>query len=162
VEELNVVAASDSSGQKSNDSAKDLFARGEVVPGETPGELQLEEGRLPWEFSVVFGYSKARDQEPRATAQATGTFNLTNNWRFNYGVSYDIQARETRGQNFGVSRDLHCWEMSLNRQQAGEDWQFYFRIAIKAHPEIFGETGQRGLGGTAGGITSGMMGGYGY
>jgi lipopolysaccharide assembly outer membrane protein LptD (OstA) len=159
VQELNVVASSDTTAGKTDDTARDLFG-GEVVPGETPAQLQLEEGRLPWDLSVVFGYNKTRGNEPRATAQTTGRFDLTKHWRFTYGVSYDIQAREIRGQNFGVHRDLHCWEMSLSRQQIGDEWQFYFRIAIKAHPEIYGETGQRGLGGFAGGITSGMTGGY--
>jgi lipopolysaccharide assembly outer membrane protein LptD (OstA) len=117
---------------------------------------------MPWSLRAAFSYSKSENADPRSTIDLTGEFDLTENWRFTYWTSYDLEGRTTDGQNFGVHRNLHCWEMSLSRQQLGEDWQFYFRIAIKAHPELYGETGQRGLGGFASGITSGssFMQGY--
>jgi hypothetical protein len=27
-----------------------------------------------------------------------------------------------------------------------EEWQYYFRITLKAHPDLYGESGTRGLG----------------
>ncbi len=110
---------------------------------------------LPWSLRAAFSYSKSSNSVPRSTIDLTGEFNLTDNWRFTYWTSYNVEERRQEGQHFGVHRNLHCWEMSLSRQQLGDEWQFYFRIAIKAHPEIYGETGQPGLGGFAGGITSG-------
>ena len=63
---------------------------------------------------------------------------LTDNWRIDYSTIYDVEERTLDGQNFGITRDLHCWEMSFSRQQLGTgpgaEWQYYFRIALKAHP----------------------------
>jgi hypothetical protein len=55
--------------------------------------------------------------------------------------------RDFLGDYYGLTRDLHCWEMSFGRQKLGEEWEFYFRIFIKSHPEIYAEQGSRGLGG---------------
>jgi hypothetical protein len=60
--------------------------------------------------------------------------------------------RDFLGDYYSITRDLHCWEMSFSRQKLGDRWEFYFRINIKAHPEIYAEEGSRGLGG--GSITS--------
>jgi lipopolysaccharide assembly outer membrane protein LptD (OstA) len=159
VEELNVVAAADTTRQTDTEPLRDRY--GDVIPqGEGTGpvsELALEEGRLPWSAGIGLSYNKTLNADPRATMDMTAQFDLTTNWRITYWTSYDIQNRERMGQNFGVHRDLHCWEMSLSRQQLGDEWQFYFRINLKAHPELFGETGQRGLGGFAGGIPGGSM-----
>ena len=159
VEELNVVAAADTTRQTDTEPLRDRY--GDVIPvGEGMGpvsELALEEGRLPWSVGMGLSYNKTLNADPRATLDMTAQFDLTSNWRITYWTSYDIEGRDQMGQNFGVHRDLHCWEMSLSRQQLGDEWQFYFRINLKAHPELFGETGQRGLGGFAGGIPGGSM-----
>lgn len=158
LEELNIIARSDTSGQRDNASPYGMMGEeGRPRDQGMPGELAVSEGRLPWSVRAGFDYNKTIDNIPRATMQLSADLNLTKNWRFTYWTSYDIEAREMRGQNIGVHRDLHCWEMSLSRQLLGDEWQFYFRISIKAHPEIYGETGQRGLGGFAGGITQGSF-----
>jgi lipopolysaccharide assembly outer membrane protein LptD (OstA) len=164
VKELNVVAAADTARGDVEETQVDALALGapEVEPP-VPSLGPLEEGRLPWSLRVAFSYSKSAGYDPRATVDLSGNFDLTKNWRLTYWTSYDVEERQMQGQNFSVQRDLHCWQMSLSRQQLGEEWQFYFRISIKAHPEIYGETGQRGLGGFASGITSGsssVFGGY--
>jgi len=87
----------------------------------------------------------------------SGQIEFTRNWRISYWTSYDFADRIFRGQNFTVHRDLHCWEMSLSRQLLGDEWQFYFRISLKAHPELYTETGQRGLGGSTSALTSGSL-----
>jgi lipopolysaccharide assembly outer membrane protein LptD (OstA) len=161
VQELNVVAAADTAAadtagaaQDDDDSTYDRLDREDRGPG-GPGALALEEGRLPWSLRFGFGYSKRRGQDFTATVNMNGDFNLTKNWKFVYSATYDIAARDLQRQYFSVHRDLHCWEMSLGRRELVDDWEFYFKISIKAHPEIYGETGNRGLGAFAGGITSG-------
>ncbi|MGD8414455.1 MAG: putative LPS assembly protein LptD, partial [Candidatus Latescibacterota bacterium] len=163
VEELNVVAAADTGKDKREDIEVDRLAMGGAgVDQAVPGQLAIKEGRMPWSIRAAFSYNKTLNTDPNATLDLSGEFDLTENWRFTYWTNYNLEERRTEGQNFGVHRNLHCWEMSLSRQKLGDEWQFYFRIAIKAHPEIYGETGQRGLGGFASGITSGssFMQGY--
>jgi lipopolysaccharide assembly outer membrane protein LptD (OstA) len=156
VEELNVVAAADTTLRREDESPPVQYDE-MGAPAGGVGQLALEEGRLPWSLSFGVSYSKTLHNDPRATVDMTGQFDLTSNWRFTYWASYDVQNREVMGQNFAVHRDLHCWEMSLSRQMLGDEWQFYFRINLKAHPELYGETGQRGLGGFASGLPSGSF-----
>jgi lipopolysaccharide assembly outer membrane protein LptD (OstA) len=159
VQELNVVAAADtaaSSGEEEEeeDSTYERLEREQGSP-QRPGELALEEGRLPWSLRFGVGYNKVRGNDFAATVNMNGEFNLTKNWKFSYSATYDISNQDLQRQFFSIHRDLHCWEMSLGRRELVDEWEFYFKISIKAHPEIFGETGQRGLGAFAGGITSG-------
>jgi len=158
VRELNEVAAADTAREESAAGETPSALPG-TLGGEppAPGETALEKGGLPWNLSMAISYNKQSDQPSRATADVTGQIELTRNWRISYWTSYDFADRIFRGQNFTVHRDLHCWEMSLSRQLLGDEWQFYFRISLKAHPELYTETGQRGLGGSAGGLSSGTF-----
>ncbi len=46
---------------------------------------------------------------------------------------------------YAIERDLHCWRASFNHRRFGDDWSYYFQIAIKAHPDIMYERGTRGI-----------------
>jgi lipopolysaccharide assembly outer membrane protein LptD (OstA) len=154
VRELNVVAAHDTTEDTSSYRAgvTDVLLEetGDTETGERP-ELEIEEGRLPWSFVVDASYSTTKAGDPRATVRMFAQMDLTESWRLNYSTLYDVFAREQTGQSISITRDLHCWAMSLERQRIGREWQFYFRIELKAHPDIYGESGSRGLrGGTLG------------
>ncbi|HXV13903.1 MAG TPA: putative LPS assembly protein LptD [Candidatus Krumholzibacteria bacterium] len=149
VRELNVAAARDTTRAK-----KEEFESGGVEfrqtgeYGERPAdELQLEEGRQPWNVVLGFTYSKGASGVASSTLRVGWDVKLTDNWRIDYSTIYDIEGRERSGQYIGVTRDLHCWEIGFSRQQLGDEWKYYFRIALKAHPELYGESGDRGVGG---------------
>jgi len=120
--------------------------------GLTPiGELEVEEGMLPWSFIVDTSYSTTKFGDPRATVRFFSQMDLTKSWQLRYSTLYDIFSQEQTGQSISVTRNLHCWAMSIERQRIGTEWQFYFRIELKAHTDIYGESGSRGLrGGTLG------------
>ena len=153
VRELNVVAERDTSRA---DDTPDLgqatmTQTGDILPGRTDAgsaaALELEEGMLPWYVNIDLIYSDTRAGDPRSTIRFATQLDLTDNWTINYAMQYDVFTRVQTGQNISVTRDLHCWEMSLARQKLGTEWQYYFRIALKAHSELYQESGQRGLGG---------------
>jgi len=157
VEELNVVAASDTSRK---DKEKDFtsggveFTQTGGAPADLPGSaLQLEEGRLPWSLGLGVSYNKDARGLVRSTVRLNFGVELTENWTVDYSTIYDAEARELTGQHISVTRDLHCWQMSLSRQILGDEWIYYFRIALKAHPDLYGESGERGAGG-------GLIGGF--
>jgi hypothetical protein len=114
------------------------------------GEPEKETGEkgLPWDLSLAFSYSKAHGA---ATANSTlnlgGSIELTRGWGLSYRSTYNVIDREFLGDYFSITRDLHCWEMSFSRQKLGDQWEFYFKINIKLHPEIYAEQGSRGLSG---------------
>ena len=148
VGELNTVAASDTTRKDKSGSGVEFVQRDEFGQ-ERPVDksLELEEGRLPWRMSLALSYSKSATGPVLSTLRVGWDVQLTDNWRIDYSTVYDVEDRRLDGQSFGITRDLHCWEMSLARQELGDEWEFYFRIALKAHPELYGESGNRGLGG---------------
>jgi lipopolysaccharide assembly outer membrane protein LptD (OstA) len=105
---------------------------------------------LPWSIRAAFSFSKLKGQESQSTLNFGGTINLTRSWLVTYNASYDMETRQVHGQHFSIARDLHCWEMSINRTQLGDRWEYYFRITLKAHPELYADQGPRGLTGGAG------------
>ena len=136
-QELNVVA-SDTTGSTSVTVESS---------GEDPGEPEIPDLKGDtWNLSLSFSYNKSQLGDPRATVNANSNINLTKNWKITYSMQYDIQNRILMRQNYGIHRDLHCWEMSFAREQnVSGEWQYYFRIHVKAHTDIFAESGQRGL-----------------
>ncbi len=116
-------------------------------PVEATSAVDLDEGRLPWSLRLDASFSQSRFGDPRASLHVNGHVDLTAGWKLDYSMVYDVTGRRRSGERISVVRDLHCWQASFTRQKLGDEWQFYFRIAIKALPEIFYETGRRGLGG---------------
>jgi lipopolysaccharide export system protein LptA len=149
VEELNPVAQMDTTrGRDLSGSGVEFVQRDEYgMERKIEPSLALEEGRLPWSVNLGLSYSKSSSGTVSSTLRVGWDVQLTDHWRIDYSTIYDVEGRAMNGQNFRITRDLHCWEMSLARQQLGDEWEFYFRIALKAHPELYGESGNRGLGG---------------
>lgn len=139
---LNVVARDTANGEPAEEQAAE---------GERPGGPG---GGSTWNVGMAFSYSKSSYGTTRATLNMNSSFNLTRNWKFTYSTTFDMENREFLGQNYSINRNLHCWEMSFSRQKLGDEWQYYFRINIKAHPEIYAESGRRGLGGGGYGVPS--------
>ena len=157
VEELNTVAASDTARHDKSGSGVSYTQRDqEGETKKTPREdLKLKEGRLPWNLNLGLSYNKGPTGEVSSTLRVGWDIQLSDKWRIDYSTIYDVEERSLDGQQFGITRDLHCWEMSFSRQVLGTgpnaEWQYYFRINLKAHPDLYGESGTRGLG-------SGLMG----
>jgi hypothetical protein len=142
--ELNVAAADTVAGSP---AASEAAPAEGPPPAKTGGETNEKEG-LPWDLNVAFSYSKSKGSEdPRSTVNLGGNISLTQGWKLTYRTTYDVIDREFLQNYLSVTRDLHCWEMSFGRQRLGDEWEFYFKIYIKAHPEIYAEQGDRGLGG---------------
>lgn len=132
--ELNV-AASDTLGQAPR-----------LEPGPAKG-LDDDKG-LPWDLTASISYSQSAGfDQASSTLNLGGSVEITRGWKLNYRTTYNVIDRDFLGDYYSITRDLHCWEMSFSRQKLGDRWEFYFRIAIKTHPEIYAEEGSRGLGG---------------
>ncbi|MBP2680508.1 MAG: LPS-assembly protein LptD, partial [Candidatus Krumholzibacteriota bacterium] len=143
--ELNVAAMADS--LEASAAAKTPPAAEEGQEARETEETEEERG-LPWDLSLSFSYSNSKGApDPNSTLNIGGGFTLTKGWKLTYRSSYNVISREFLGDYFGVTRDLHCWEMSFGRQKLADEWEFYFKIFIKSHPEIYAEQGSRGLGG---------------
>ncbi|MBN1884566.1 MAG: hypothetical protein JW876_03445 [Candidatus Krumholzibacteriota bacterium] len=120
------------------DELRDLDLSGPVTPGK------------PGSWSMNLNYSLSRSgmgDYQRVTSQfdVTGKVQLTENWAVRYSAYYDVEERNFTSQMYTIDRDLHCWRASFIHRRFGDDWSYYFQIAIKAHPDIMYERGNRGL-----------------
>jgi lipopolysaccharide assembly outer membrane protein LptD (OstA) len=101
-------------------------------------------GGRPWSAAATFRYSRGADPS-NSTYWADGrlAWSVTPNWRVNYSVHYDLKEQEVASQEYTIYRDLHCWEAQFTRRYYNDEWQYYFRINVKALPEIQAETGRK-------------------
>jgi hypothetical protein len=101
-----------------------------------PGEKRLGAAG-PWSLSLTHSYSRG---ESRSTESSTANLSFsvvpTSRWRVSYSVYYDLQDHEVRSHGLSLYRDLHCWEMRLDQQTSGGNSTYYFRINIKALPDV--------------------------
>lgn len=77
-----------------------------------------------WTAGFRFSYSYSHDNpilEAKQTfnMRASLKFNLSENWKITYSPSFDLINREMVSGSIGVTRDLHCWTMSLNWTPTG-------------------------------------------
>jgi lipopolysaccharide assembly outer membrane protein LptD (OstA) len=105
---------------------------------------------LAWSIRAAFSFTKFKGADPASTLNLGASINLTRNWLITYNASYNVETQQISGQNYTIARDLHCWEMSINRRELGDRWEYYFRITLKAHRELYADQGPRGLAGGAG------------
>lgn len=91
---------------------------------------------IPWSLNLNYNlnYSHPVNSSPTIiqTIGANGDFSLSEKWKFTYGTGYDMKAKEFTMTNLGISRDLHCWTMSLNWTPFGRFQQFNFMINVKS------------------------------
>jgi len=98
---------------------------------------------IPWNLNVNGGMSVIRQQRrgrgdtitvsPNLTF--SGGFNLTERWQvnFNSGLQFTGFKKIDIGlTNISISRDLHCWQMSLNLVPFGYYRSFNFTLRVKA------------------------------
>ena len=125
-----------------------------IVQTDSPAEQLRRElaaqstGSLPggkaWDGSLTFRYSRGADPANASYWIDGGlAFSPSRHWRLNYSLHYDLDEREVASQEYTIYRDLHCWEAQFTRRYYNGEWQYYFRISVKALPEIKAETGKR-------------------
>jgi len=88
---------------------------------------------IPWQVSVNLNYSYNKYNSVKATERMDLSLNsnisLTKNWKIGWTLRYDLENKQITNQNFNITRDLHCWEMTFNWQPT---FGFYrFQINIK-------------------------------
>jgi len=72
-----------------------------------------------WSANFSFSYAYSHQNplvEPRRTFNMATTLklNLSQNWGLTYNPRFDLIERKLVSGSVGVTRDLHCWTLSLN------------------------------------------------
>jgi lipopolysaccharide assembly outer membrane protein LptD (OstA) len=102
---------------------------------------QFADFNIPWSLNLSFALNFVNSEKPDYTGFQTtitsslnwsGDFNLTEKWKVNMSGYYDLHYQKLQNLNLGISRDLHCWQMSINVVPVGYNHYFNITISPKA------------------------------
>jgi len=88
---------------------------------------------MPWTLSFSYHLSYTPTYLSSMIQQAVsfqGSVTITRKMSATFQSGYDFNARKITMTNIGITRDLHCWEMSLNWVPNGnlQSWSFLIRV----------------------------------
>lgn len=108
-------------------TASDIY--GDLSPGWSPLSI-------PWEVSgqVVYSYSRPNPDATFQTLNAVirGSFSLTPTTRFGVSGSVDLLTGEVLNPIIDVSKQIHCWYLTLNWVPLGFNRGFFLRFGASA------------------------------
>lgn len=94
-----------------------------------PGEFV--DFNIPWDMSVSYSFMYSNSvyglnpsKSISQSANFNGSINLTPKWKLGGSTSYNITQKEIGLVTMYLSRDLHCWQMSINISPVGQ-WRFF-------------------------------------
>ncbi|MBO9202631.1 MULTISPECIES: putative LPS assembly protein LptD [Niastella] len=96
---------------------------------------------VPWSLSLSYSMSFSRTVKPDYSGWQTqtfqnlswnGDFNLTPKWKFGMNGYYDIKASTIQQFSMYISREMHCWQLSINVTPVGLYRTFNFTISPKS------------------------------
>ena len=90
---------------------------------------------VPWSLRMAynFNYSKPGvNTNITQTMTMAGDVKLTSKTAITYNTGYDFKENEITMTRIGISRDLHCWEMSFSWIPVGYMRSWNFTIRAKA------------------------------
>jgi hypothetical protein len=90
---------------------------------------------IPWNLRLSYNITYSRTTGAASVTQSTnfsGDVSLSEKWKITYSAGYDFIQHQLTQTTFGLSRDLHCWQMSLNWIPFGKFQSYTFNIGIKS------------------------------
>ncbi len=97
---------------------------------------------IPWSLSVNYSVNYARTTyNPNKedfnyglthSLMFSGSLQPTKNWSFNFNASYDFQLKKVTNMTLGISRDLHCWQLTASAIPLGPYKSYNFTIGVKS------------------------------
>ena len=103
-----------------------------------PGEFT--DFNIPWSLNIGMNLSFARVQQPDYTfdteftssVNLSGDFNITPKWKLGASGFYDLRTSKMQSLTTFISRDLHCWQLSINVTPVGPFRFFNMSISPKS------------------------------
>ena len=90
---------------------------------------------VPWTLRIDYNFRYTNPYEDHTIIQnlrASGDFSLTPKWKIGMNTGYDFKLKKITTSNISISRDLHCWEMSVRLVPFGKYRSYGFTINIKS------------------------------
>lgn len=101
---------------------------------------QFADFNIPWSVNFSYSFSFSNQFVPKAGFQNTisqnvnfgGTLNLTPKWQMGINGYYNLSLGQLNPLSLSISRDLHCWQMSINMSPIGKYRYFSINISPKS------------------------------
>src|SRR5262249_10152122 len=102
---------------------------------------QFADFNIPWTLNLAFALNFTSVEKLDYSGFTTnvtssinwsGDFNLTPKWKVNMSGYYDLHYQKIQSLTVGISRDLHCWQMSINVVPVGINHFFNITISPKS------------------------------
>lgn len=132
-------------GQKSDTENRDKAAKSDATEADKNYLLQNPntyiDFKIPWNLRVSYNVNYSRGLYSSigpSTTQITqamnfsGDLSLTEKWKITFNSGYDFVKNEIIQTNFGINRDIHCWQLSLNWVPFGPFQNYLFNIGVKS------------------------------
>ena len=75
---------------------------------------------------------KGFDRKFSASTNFNGSFNLSPKWNFSMNGYYDLDTKKLQSLQMSISRDLHCWQMTIGVVPVGLYRSFSINISPKS------------------------------
>jgi hypothetical protein len=123
-----------------NTSSREKIGKSELPEQEKQFLLQNPDVyidfEIPWSLNIGYNLNYSHGLNAPAnitqTINASGDVSLSEKWKATYSTGYHFESKEFTLTNIGITRDLHCWTMSINWTPFGRFQQFYFTINVKS------------------------------
>ncbi len=96
---------------------------------------------VPWSLSLSYSMNFSRQFKSDFSGWETisysnvafnGDFNLTPKWKIGMSGNYDIKTSAIQYYTMYISREMHCWQLSVNVSPVGRNRYFNFTISPKS------------------------------
>ncbi|MBC7949563.1 MAG: LPS-assembly protein LptD [Chitinophagaceae bacterium] len=96
---------------------------------------------IPWSISLSYSLNFREQFKPdysgfetilTSSANFNGSFNLTPKWNFSVNGYFDFDTKKLQTFQMSISRDMHCWQMSINVTPVSPYRYFNFTISPKS------------------------------
>ena len=96
---------------------------------------------IPWTLSLSYSLNFSRQFASSYTNMTTqvnsnvsvnGDFSLTPRWKVGGSTYYDFRTAKIESLTMYVSREMHCWQMSINLVPVGPYRSFNINISPKS------------------------------
>jgi hypothetical protein len=127
-------------GREKDQSTREKIGKSDASP--TDKEYMLKnpdvyvDFDIPWNLRINYtvdyqkpGYAKAVITQ---AIRFNGDLSVTEKWKIDFNSGFDFQSKKFTQSQFGIRRDLHCWQMSLSWVPFGRYQNYNFSIGIKS------------------------------
>ncbi len=91
---------------------------------------------VPWNLSINYSFNYNNSYISTGvtnTVQLSGDVSVTKKWKVQYTTNYDIRAGKlSSATSFGIYRDLHCWDLSMQWLPFGYYKSYNVTLRVKA------------------------------